>query len=364
MDYSFASGCFILLSFVVYINLEHNIKNAKTWFGSFLICVGLALIEQELYGKYPNFVALSECSRFLIAPCLYFSIVYFTHPKYNFSKYDLLHFIPFSIFTFFAFSFLIQNKYPITLSPPLSRYLGAGVFLTLWLQIIVYWTISFVLLRKHRKNITLFSSEDTSINLNWLLKLLFVILAIILIGMLRSKFKGLLGFDYLPVFYSFACGAIAYYILLQKEIYPFPETVKTEIQEIIESNHSKKSTIPRLNAEETVLLKSKLESIMESEKPYLQSDINLYQLAKKLSISTHDLSFLLNSSLLISFNSFINNYRINEAKRLLMSKKHTFLSIEGIGYESGFSSKSAFFTCFKKVVGCSPLEFKKNHDKP
>lgn len=362
MNYSFAAGCFILLSFIVYINLQHNIKNAKTWFSSFLICVGLALIEQELYEKYPNFVALSECSRFLIAPCLYFSIVYFTHPKYNFSKYDLLHFIPFSIFTFFAFSFLLRNKYPIILPPQLSTYLSTGVFLTLWLQIIVYWAMSFILLIRHRKNIILFSSEDTLINLNWLLKLLFVILAIILVGMLKSKFKLLLAFDYLPVFYSFACGAIAYYILLQKEIFPFPDIVKTEIQEIIESNHSKKNTVPRLNSQEAALLKLKLESIMENEKLYLQSDINLYQLAEKLSISTHDLSFLLNSSLLLSFNSFINNYRINEAKMLLMSNKHTFLSIEGIGYESGFSSKSAFFTCFKKVVGYSPLEFKKNHD--
>ena len=364
MNYSFAAGCFILLSFVVYINPQDNSKSAKTWFSSFLICVGLALIEQELYEKYPNFVTLSECSRFLIAPCLYFSIVYFTQPKYNFSKYDLLHFIPFSIFTFFAFSFLIHNKYPITLPPQLSKYLGAGVFLTLRLQIIVYWVMSFVLLRRHRKNIILFSSEDTSINLNWLLRLLFVILAIILIGMLRSKITLLLAFDYLPVFYSFACGAIAYYIIIQKEIYPFPDIVKTEIQEIIENNHSKKSPVPRLNAQEAALLKLKLESIMESEKPYLQSDINLYQLAEKLSISTHDLSFLLNSSLSISFNSFINNYRIKEAKRLLKSNKHTFLSIEGIGYESGFSSKSAFFTWFKKVVGCSPLEFKKNPDKP
>lgn len=360
MNYSFAAGCFIFLAFVVYINLQHNIKNAKTWFSSFLICVGLALIERDLYEKYPNFVALSECSRFLIAPCLYFSIVYFTHPKYHFSKYDLLHFIPSAIFTFFAFSFLIQHKYPIISPPQLSRYLGTAVLLTLRLQIIVYWTMSFVLLRRHRKDIRLFSSEDTSINLDWLLRLLFVILAIILIGML--KFKSLLGFDYLPVFYSVACGAIAYYILQQKEIYPFPDTVKTEIQEIIENNHSKKNTVPRLNEQEAVLLKLKLESIMESEKPYLQSDINLYQLAEKLSISTHDLSFLLNASLSISFNSFINHYRINEAKRLLMSSKHTFLSIEGIGYEAGFSSKSAFFTCFKKVVGCSPLEFKKNQD--
>jgi AraC-like DNA-binding protein len=362
MNYSFAAGCFFLLSFVVYINPQHNSKSAKTWFSSFLICVGLALIEQELYEKYPNFVTLSECSRFLIAPCLYFSIVYFTHPKYNFSKYDLLHFIPFSIFTFFAFSFLIHNKYPITLPPQLIKYLGAAVFLTLRLQIIVYWTMSFVLLRRHRKNITLFSSEDTSINLNWLLRLLFGILAIILIGMLRSKITLLLAFDYLPIFYSFACGAIAFYIVIQKEIYPFPDIVKTEIQEIIESNHSKKSPVPRLNAQEAALLKLKLEFIMESEKPYLQSDLNLYQLAEKLSISTHDLSFLLNSSLSISFNSFINNYRINEAKNLLKSNKHTFLSIEGIGYESGFSSKSAFFTCFKKIVGCSPLEFKKNSD--
>jgi hypothetical protein len=53
-----------------------------------------------LYQQNPDFVVVSECSRFLIAPFLYFSIVYFTKPKFVFSIYSSLHFIPFVIFSF------------------------------------------------------------------------------------------------------------------------------------------------------------------------------------------------------------------------------------------------------------------------
>lgn len=359
MIHSLVAGCFIILAFIVLINPPAHNTKAKYWFSGFLLCVGLGLAERDLYQQNPDFVVVSECSRFLIAPFLYFSIVYFTKPKFVFSIYSFLHFIPFVIFSFFAIVFLIQHEYPLSLPKPISRYLGYFLSLSLKLQILIYWVYSFLLLRKHRKNVQLFSTETNQVNLNWLMNLLYIILVIIVIAILSAGFSHLLIFPYLPIIYCLCSGFIAYYIIPQKEIYPFPETVKTEIQEIIEVTSSKKSPIARLSEAEMAFLKTKLELIMEQDKPYLQSDINLFQLAEYLNISTHDLSFLLNTGLSVNFNDYINNYRINEAKRLLRSPKHTHLSIEGIGYESGFSSKSSFFTSFKKIVGLSPLAFKK-----
>lgn len=359
MIHSLAAGCFIILAFIVIINPPAHNTKAKYWFSGFLFCVGLGLTERDLYQQNPDFVVLSECSRFLIAPFLYFSIVYFTKPKFLFSIYDSLHFIPFIIFSFFAIAFLIQHEYPLSLPAQFSRYFGFFLSLSLKLQILIYWGYSFFLLRKHRRDIQLFSTETKQVNLNWLTNMLYIILVIIVIAILSAGFTHLPIYHYLPIIYCLCSGFIAYYIIPQKEIYPFPETVKAEIQEIIEVTSSKKSSIARLSEAEMAFLKTKLEIIMEQEKPYLQSDINLFQLAEHLNISTHDLSFLLNTGLSINFNDYINNYRINEAKRLLKSPKHTHLSIEGIGYESGFSSKSSFFTSFKKIVGLSPLAFKK-----
>ena len=359
MIHSLAAGCFIILAFIVIINPPAHNTKAKYWFSGFLFCVGLGLAERNLYQQNPDFVVLSECSRFLIAPFLYFSIVYFTKPQFLFSILSVLHFIPFVIFSYFALTFLIKNEYPVIVPLQGSKHLGFALSIALKLQILIYWSYSFFLLRKHRRDIQLFSTQTNRLNLNWLNNLLNIILVIIVVALLGARFSHLSIHQYLPIIYCFCSGFIAYYILPQKEIYPFPEKVKIEIQEIIDVSSSKKSASARLSDTEIAFLKTKLETIMEEEKLYLQNDITLFQLAEHLHISTHDLSFLLNKGLSINFNDFINNYRIDEAKRLLISPKHTHLSIEGIGYESGFSSKSSFFTSFKKIVGLSPLAYKK-----
>ena len=80
-------------------------------------------------------------------------------------------------------------------------------------------------------------------------------------------------------------------------------------------------------------------------------------IAKELQISSHQLSQLLNDNLGKSFALFINEFRIEEAKKLL--KENNQFTLEAIGFEAGFSSKSTFYATFKKVVGKTPSAYKK-----
>jgi AraC-like DNA-binding protein len=82
-----------------------------------------------------------------------------------------------------------------------------------------------------------------------------------------------------------------------------------------------------------------------------------------MDISTHDMSYLLNDGFGQSFFQFINTYRIEEAKRLLMSEKHSHFNMLGIAYASGFSSKTTFNTTFKKLTQQSPSEFQNEQKK-
>ena len=61
-----------------------------------------------------------------------------------------------------------------------------------------------------------------------------------------------------------------------------------------------------------------------------------------------------------TFVEFINEYRVTEAKRLLCGKEIEFLTIEAIGLEAGFNSKSTFFRVFKQQTGVTPQFFMKN----
>lgn len=99
-------------------------------------------------------------------------------------------------------------------------------------------------------------------------------------------------------------------------------------------------------------------SVIGEKELFLNPNLTLDETAKELNLSKHLLSQYLNEILQKSFSSFINEYRIEKAKILLHTK--TAYTIEGLGYDSGFNSKSTFFTTFKKFTGKTPAEYQKN----
>jgi AraC-like DNA-binding protein len=103
----------------------------------------------------------------------------------------------------------------------------------------------------------------------------------------------------------------------------------------------------------------KLVQYMETEKPYLDSNLSLAQLANAVSLSTHHLSQLLNERQNQNFFDFVNQYRIEEIKRKLLHPAFAHVKIEEIAFETGFNSKSAFNTAFKKFTGTTPSEYRK-----
>ena len=96
--------------------------------------------------------------------------------------------------------------------------------------------------------------------------------------------------------------------------------------------------------------------IMTREEIYKNPNLKSSDVAKELDLSIHQFSQLLNDNLGKSFPVFVNEYRISEAKNILLSNDK--LTLEAIGYECGFNSKSTFYTTFKKIVGTTPAKFK------
>jgi len=101
---------------------------------------------------------------------------------------------------------------------------------------------------------------------------------------------------------------------------------------------------------------SKLEQIMLEEELFKKPNLKLPDVAKKLSIPTHRLSQLLNDNFGKNFPQFVNEYRIKAAKELIQN--NDIYSLEAIGYECGFNSKSTFYATFKKLAGTTPAKYK------
>ena len=113
----------------------------------------------------------------------------------------------------------------------------------------------------------------------------------------------------------------------------------------------------KIENQEANELNDKLHNVMLTKQFYKNTNVKLKDIAKELGISPHKLSQLLNDNFGKSFASFINEYRIEEAKKLL--KENNQYTLESIGFEAGFSSRSSFYATFKKVIGKTPAEFQK-----
>ncbi|MEM7085195.1 MAG: helix-turn-helix domain-containing protein [Bacteroidota bacterium] len=107
-------------------------------------------------------------------------------------------------------------------------------------------------------------------------------------------------------------------------------------------------------------LKNGLLQYMKTEKPYLNSNLRLDDLAEKLNLSRHHTSQVINEHFDTNFFDFINTYRIEEAKNLLVQNDH--LNITDIIFSCGFNNRASFYKTFKKHTAMTPSEFNEHHN--
>ena len=98
---------------------------------------------------------------------------------------------------------------------------------------------------------------------------------------------------------------------------------------------------------------------MEKEKPYLMPALTLDKLAAQLKMQPRILSHLINRHFACNFFEFVNSYRVEESKRMLADPLCAEKNMLDLMYDVGFNSKASFNTLFKKKVGMTPSEFRK-----
>ncbi len=104
--------------------------------------------------------------------------------------------------------------------------------------------------------------------------------------------------------------------------------------------------------------KARLERCMENEKPYLNANLSLNQLARSLGLPPRELSFIINRGFGQNFFDFVGDYRLRHAEALLDRRDEAKTVLE-VMCESGFNSKSVFNTAFKQKTGMTPTQYRK-----
>ncbi|MGA1465911.1 MAG: helix-turn-helix domain-containing protein, partial [Balneolaceae bacterium] len=102
----------------------------------------------------------------------------------------------------------------------------------------------------------------------------------------------------------------------------------------------------------------RMEKIIRDEELYKDPDLQISKLCKRLGTNERYMSESINTITGMHYNNYINQFRINEAKRLILRGQNSMADIQ---FLTGFQAKSTFYTVFKKSTGMSPTQFSEQH---
>ena len=131
--------------------------------------------------------------------------------------------------------------------------------------------------------------------------------------------------------------------------------LKTQLEDIRNKQSGAKTLkIQEGKADE---IKDKLLKYMSEQKPFLNSELRLADVAHAIGFSVHEISHILNVEISQNFSDFINSYRVEEVKIRMKTADLRKFTLTAIAMQCGFSAKSSFLRAFKKATGTIPSEY-------
>lgn len=320
---------------------------ANIYLGLFLFSLGLEVFQVfcDAIAEYNVFSI--EIYSLISLPSLVFLLLYVQHNIYSC--------IPKKSWVLLAIGIVITFFIPSII----------GESETLFLRIINYlFNISIILytfniLFKHRKNVLNYYSELELKTLSWIKTILYIYIGFYMLWITEdivSLFDKELP-EMFALISTIATCALIYWIgykgMVQPEI--FNQTLyRKEIipEEIVGTNNT--MDLSSFNEKNSIEF-AKIKEEIISKKLYTNPNLNLRTLGVDLGIKEKELSRIINTQ--TNFYQLINSLRVAEFKKLLQSPKAEQLSLLGLANNAGFSSKSTFYSSFKKLEGMTPKQY-------
>lgn len=286
-----------------------------------------------------------------LAPLIvYYYMISVLYGKINFTKRSIIHFIPI-LFNGLIFIFFINSLF----DKSILLFIAKNIIISLSIiypYLIVKTIANYYNIKGFTFKVFKFDKKKT------------LLIRLIVYVMLIHFFILILK-NYLPLFVDGSektlniidlCYLLSYIYVIMYAIIIEPRIIHIADENIGLGGFKKydRSNLTRAIAEDNVKI---LNKIMEDEKPYLDSEFSLSKFAKISNIPSHIISESLNRLLGRSFNDYVNNYRVEEFKRLASKVEYKNYTILALAFEAGFKSKSTFNASFKKFTGITPTEF-------
>ena len=281
---------------------------------------------------------------FLIGPLFYLYIITFFDKQYIFKKNVMFHMLPF-------FFFIVATIYVLTHLGRPFYYNRFSFYATLGLclHLLIYLIFSFRILKQNNIGLKEVFNSKMNPQSSWMQLVIIGVVSVWVIKVMTfivwDCFKSVnwcIDASMLSVLIGFAIINVKHYVML---VNPKILTGKMKYEKSILTESDKKRILNRLT------------TYLEKEHSYLDPSISVASLSKELSIPIAYISQVVNELKGMSFNHFINHYRIEASKQMLLDQHTGPKKILEIAYEVGFNSKSTFNAAFKSITGLTPMAF-------
>ena len=335
-----------------------------------VMLLDLWLSDLGFYQSHSKLMFTLEGIQLVIFPLYFLYSKYLTDKLTKFDKLDLIHFLPFFLYKLYLLPFYFMNFQEISWFQnyiTLSNYPLQYVIFNWVLILQGYFYLTFTVIKANKREtfINEHFSSNVHIKLDWLknasylgilTNLVFTIENILLLT--SSSVSDSFGISSITAgIYIYAMGYLGFSKSVVFTEFDVIEKIEIEKENITNEKYLK-SGLSKENADKYF---QKLIYLMEIEKIYKQNKLTLGDLADMITISSHNLSEVINTKTGMNFFDFINKYRIDEVKKEIIKHENDNLTLLAIALDSGFNSKSSFNTLFKKYENVTPTQFKKLH---
>lgn len=351
---------------IVFFARNEGRKTPNILLGIFLFLFSFNLVANVHYWSnynlvIPHLLGISEALHFLYGPLLFFYVLDILNPQRGWKTVDIIHLLPFTLFIMWMMPFYLQSGtekvaylQSVQELPPEARMPTMAIIMVSIKSVLMlgYTSAIFYLIHRKRNRFDSFLFKDfpsptyhwlTLTGISFFCYVFSYIFYYILIGTIDFQQE----YDYMISFaMSFFIFGIGYMALLKPIHLELAHNGKTKYES------------SSLSYEESEEYLEELLVYMEEEKPYLNGDLKLADLADKLSITPHHLSQIINERINKNFFEFVNAYRVQEAKNILRDSDKQDYKILRIAFESGFNNKTTFNNAFKSEVGTTPSRFR------
>lgn len=300
-------------------------------------------------------------------PLLYLYLKSLTNTQYRLMRKDLFHFLPGLLYLIWCLIVVLTDKLVVgdyylmngITDPDFDAWYGW----TWGFSILVYLVLS---IRYYRQYI-LFSDYEFSFadaaSFKWLRNFLYSF-ALLTFLMISEHFLSLfIELMYVRSwYYFFAFALITYYMAISAYGAKPITKLNFEPQLLIAYRQPLQLSegiidMPQRDQHWMLEWKLKIDDLMVNQKIFLEPELTLTELAKKIGTNASLLSKVINGIYGKSFNDYVNEFRVQEAIHLIQTPAYQNFSLLGVAYDAGFNSKSTFNRAFKKVTGKNPKDY-------